>query len=174
MLAVAVAIANLTAGCDGHSSSVGLTPPSTDKSGLPIAQPVTRSELLRFPVAHLRFPGSVTVEVVGMDQTPTRPGEEPNPAFTGAILVASTTPAALYLWYETALDKQGFRPASDFRPADQTSGQAWQRQTRLEVQVGVFDPVLLREDRGVAVNLKPGQVAYEAVVVGYPPGLPRT
>ncbi len=108
-----------------------------------------------------------------MDQTPTHPGEEPNPAFTGAILVASTTPAALYRWYGTALDEHGFRPAPDFRPADQTSGQAWQRQTRLEVQVGVFNPVLLRQGRGVAVNLQPGQVAYEAVVVGYAPGLPR-
>jgi hypothetical protein len=128
---------------------------------------------MRLPEATLRFPHSELVKVVGMDQTPTHPGEEPNPAFTGGILTATTTPAALYRWYESALDRLGFAPAPDFRPGDQTSGQAWQLHHRLEVQVGVFDPALLRDDARVKVTLDSGRLAYEAVVVGYPPGLPR-
>lgn len=134
---------------------------------------MTRSELTRLPEAALRFPHSKLVKIVGMDQSPTHPGEEPNPAFSGAILTASTTPAALYSWYESALDRLGFAPTLDFRPSDQTSGHAWQLHHRLEVQVGVFDPKLLRDDARISITLRPGRLAYEAVVVGYPPGLPR-
>jgi hypothetical protein len=168
-----VAVSTVAAGCGGTSSVSGDSPAVTDDSGLPVDRPVTRSPLRRLAVAHLRFPGSVLVKAVGMDQTPTRSGEEPNPAFTGGIFAAFTTPAGLYAWYGSAIEHAGFAPAPDFRPADQVSGQAWEIHHRLELEVGVFDPSLLREDTGVVVDLKRGQLAYEAVVVGYPPGLPR-
>jgi len=108
-----------------------------------------------------------------MDQTPAAGGEEPDPAFTGAILTAFTTPAALYSWYDAVLARRGFVPAVDFRPADQTSARAWQRDRRLQVQVGVFDPSRLEQDAGISVTLGQGQIVYEAVLVGYPPGLPK-
>jgi hypothetical protein len=162
----------LVVACGGSRVSVrGAT--VTDVSGLAINRPVVRSDLVHLPAARLRFPGSSVVKMVGEDQTPTQPGEEPNPAFTGAILTADTSPSALYRWYGSELAKRGFAPAPDFRPADQTSAQAWQSHHRLEVQVGVFDPVLLRRYAGIQVSLSPGELVYEAVVVGYPPGLPR-
>lgn len=166
-------ISAVAVGCGGTHRAPAGSSPVTDGSGLPVNQPVTRSDLLRFPAARLHFPGAVTVKVVGADQTSTHPGEEPNPAFAGAVFTAATTPDVLYGWYGSVLGKRGFIPTPDFRPADQTSGRAWQSHLRLEVQVGVFDPSLLRRDAGVVVHVAPGQIAFEAVVVGYPPGLPK-
>jgi hypothetical protein len=113
------------------------------------------------------------VRPVGASQTPTHTREEPNPAYTGAILTAPTSPAALYGWYAAALAARGYTPATPYPPSTQTSARAWELHHRIQVQVGVFDPVRLRQDTGVRVLLRPGHVAYEAVIVGYPPGLPK-
>ncbi len=112
------------------------------------------------------------VSDVGANQTPTEPGEEPNPAYTGAVLTVATTPARLYGWYAHELGAHGYAPAADYRPASQVSGRAWQRHRRLQVQVGIFDSEARRADRGIAAA-PAGTLVYEAVIVGYPPGLPK-
>lgn len=113
------------------------------------------------------------LKLVGMDQTPNGDPEDPNPAYTGAILTAKATPGELFAWYNLALTRKGFAPALYFRPSDQTSGKAWQLHHRLEVQVGVFDPVLLHASTGISAGLSPGEIVYQAVLVGYLPGLPK-
>jgi hypothetical protein len=144
-----------------------------DASGLPTNRPVLRSDLRGFSEAKLRYPGSRLVMSVGADQSPTRPGEEPNPAYVGGIYTVPATAAQLYQWFDGELTHHGFLPAADFRPSTETSGQAWQRFHRLEVQVGVLDPERLRADQGVELTKPPGTIAYEAVLVGYAPGLPK-
>jgi hypothetical protein len=125
------------------------------------------------PGARLYYPGSTVVRPVGASETPTHPGEEPNPAYTGAILTAAASPASLYAWYASALSARGYTPATSFRPSTQTSARAWQRHHRVQVQVGVLDPAALRADLGIVLTLRPHTVAYEAVLVGYAPGLPK-
>jgi len=167
--AALVAVAGLAsvAAC-GNQTSV-----ATDSSGLPVNRPVTRADLTSRPETHLRFPGSVVVKTVGMGETPNKSGEEPNPAFTGAIFEAHATPGQLYAWFGASLSRREFSPARYFMQADQTSGQAWQFRHRLQVQVGVFDPNLLRSDAGIDAEPGPGELVYESVLVGYPPGLPK-
>lgn len=147
--------------------------PTTDGSGLPADRPVKQADLLRYPQAHLYYPGSQLVKTVGADQTPTHPGEEPNPAYLGAILTVAASPPQLYDWYGRQLGGRGYVPAIDYRPSTQVSGQAWQSHHRLQVQVGVFDPVRLQADQGIRVAVPPGTVVYEVILVGYPPGLPK-
>jgi hypothetical protein len=87
---------------------------------------------------------------------------------------AVASPRQLYAWYSHQLAASGFTPAADYRPATEISGQAWQRHQRLEVQVGVFDPRGLQNSTGLAAVPPPGGVVYEEVLVGYPPGLPKS
>jgi hypothetical protein len=147
--------------------------PRTDTSGLPVDRPVTVADLARIPVGRLFFPGSTQVKPLGASQTPTRPGEEPNPAYSGAILVVVAAPEQMFAWYQSQLAGRGFRPADYYRLADQTSGQAWQIHHRVQVQVAVLDPALLEQQQGVSVAVHSDEIVYEAIVVGYPPGLPK-
>lgn len=172
-LRAALVAAAGAAGMASVAACTSQTSVATDSSGLPVNRPVTRADLTSRPETHLRFPGSVVVKRVGMDETPNESGEEPNPAFTGAIFEAHATPSQLYAWFGSSLSKSGFGPARYFMQADQTSGRAWQFRQRLQVQVGVFDPNLLRSDAGIAVKPGPGELVYESVLVGYPPGLPK-
>jgi hypothetical protein len=116
----------------------------------------------------------MVVRLVGASQTATRPGEEPDPAYTGAILTVGTSPGSLFGWYESALAARSYSPAIDHRLASQTSGRAWQRHERLEVQVGIFDPAALESDMRISVAVPAGTIVYEEVVVGYSPGLPKS
>ena len=111
--------------------------------------------------------------MVGADQTATHPGEEPNPAYLGGIFTVRATATELYQWFQLRLSRDGFSPAADYRPSYETSGQAWQRFHRLQVQVGVLDPQRLRADQGIQVSTPPGTIAYEELLVGYAPGLPK-
>lgn len=160
------ALAIVLAGCASSARHV-------DASGLPTNRPVLRSDLTGFSESRLRYPGSHLVMAVGADQSPTRPGEEPNPAYVGGIYTVRATAAQLYQWFQVELSHDGFSPAADFRPSTETSGQAWQRFRRLQVQVGVLDPQRLRADQGVELTLPQGAIAYEELLVGYPPGLPK-
>lgn len=164
---LAICVALVLVGC----SSAPLR--STDPSGLPTNRPVARADLLAIGGARLFYPSSTIVRRVGADQTPTSPGQEPNPAYTGAILTARATPDQLYAWYGSQLRARGFDPANAYRPASQTSARAWQIHHRLQVQVGVFDPGRLAMDQGLVVPVPMGAVVYEMTLVGYPPGLPR-
>jgi hypothetical protein len=165
---VALIAASLGWTACGASSSV-----KVDASGLPTNQPVTWGELLHFPEARLFYPGSTVVRQIGANQTPTGPGEEPDPAYTGAILTAHTSATSLFAWYATVLNGRSFAPAISHRLSTQTSGQAWQRQRRLQVQVGVFDPAALEPATGIGVAVAPGTIVYESILVGYRPGLPK-
>jgi hypothetical protein len=113
------------------------------------------------------------VRLIGSNQTPTRPGEEPDAAYTGAILTVHASSTALFAWYATMLNGRGFTPAIAHRLSTQTSGQAWQRHPRLQVQVGVFDPAALEAATGIRVGVPPGTIVYESILVGYRPGLPK-
>lgn len=109
----------LISGCAGETHT------ATDASGLPTGRAITRADLARIPEAKLRFPGATVVKLVGMDQTQNGEPEDPNPAYTGAILTAKATPAELFSWYDSVLTPKGFVSAVYLRPSDQTSGQAW-------------------------------------------------
>lgn len=160
--------------CAGHSSVAASHPSTpTDASGLPTERAVARSDLTRLPEAHIRFLGAVVVKAVGTDQKSNGDPQDPDPAYTGEILVARTTPSALFAWYGAILTGRGFSPAVYLPSSDQTAGEAWQFHHRLQVQVGVFDPPELKADRGISPHLSPGTIVYEAVLVGYLPGLPR-
>ena len=113
------------------------------------------------------------VKSVGMNQTPNGDPEDPDPAYTGAIMTAKATPGELFAWYDSVLTPKGFVSALYLRQGDQTSGKAWQFHHRLQVQVGVFDPALLRASTGLSARLSPGDIVYQAVLVGYLPGLPK-
>jgi hypothetical protein len=164
---VLVVTALVWAGCGGSPGA------KVDASGLPTNRPVTQQQLLLFPETHLYYPGSTVVRKVGASQTPTHPGEEPNPAYSGAILTARASAASLYTWYENALRARGYTSAADYRPSTQTSGQAWQLHHRLQVQVGIFDPAALDSNMRIAVTVPAGSIVYEEILVGYPPGLPK-
>jgi hypothetical protein len=155
------------AGCGG-SPGVKL-----DASGLPTNRPVSRSEIRRFPESHLYYPGSVVLRMVGASQTPTHPGEEPNTAYSGAVLTARTSPGSLFAWYQATLAGRGYTPATYYRLSSQTAGRAWQRRRRLQVQVAIYDPAALKADLGITVAPPAETVVYEEVLVGYAPGLPR-
>jgi hypothetical protein len=155
------------AGCGG---SAGV---KIDASGLPTNRPVTQSDILRFPESHLYYPGSGVMRLVGASQSPTHPGEEPNTAYSGALLTAHTSPGSLFAWYQKTLATQGYTPATYYRLSSQTAGRAWQRHRRLQVQVAIYDPANLKADIGISVAPQTGTVVYEEVLVGYPPGLPK-
>ena len=144
-----------------------MTANGVDSFGLPIGRPVTRADLLVHEEAHLFYPGSRLIRAVGADQTPTKPGEEPNPAYTGAILSASVSPATLYAFYSRQLAARGFHVVNDYHLASQVSGEAWETDRRVQVQVGVFDPALLAADQNIRPAAGPGQLIYEMVLVGY-------
>lgn len=165
--AVALAAAVLLSACGSGTSA------PVDASGLPIGRAVTRADLARLPDANLRYPGSTVVKLVGMNQTPNGDPEEPDPAYTGAILTAKATAAQLFAWYESMVARNGFAPAVYLRPSDQSSGEAWAFHHRLQIQVGVFDPALLKADTGISVRLPSGETVYQAILVGYVPGLPK-
>ncbi|HET6875640.1 MAG TPA: hypothetical protein VFH70_12715 [Acidimicrobiales bacterium] len=167
-LGVQTAGASVMAGCDSTGRG------RLDASGLPVDRPVREADLVRQPEAHLYYPGSDRVRNIGADQTPARPGEEPNPAYLGAILAVAATPAQLYQWYGQQLGPRGFVPTADYRPSTQVSGEAWQFDRRLQVQVGIFDLQRLEADQGIRVREPDGTLVYEVVLVGYAPGLPRS
>ncbi len=164
------ALALVLAGCTAGRATPA---PPVDASGLPTNRPVLRSDLVRYPQSELHYPGSHLVKAVGADQTPTHPGDEPNPAYLGGIFTVRGTPTQLYQWFQLDLSRDGFSPAADYRPSSEISGLAWQHFHRLQVQVGVFDPQKLRNDQGIQVSIPPGTIAYEELLVGYAPGLPR-
>ena len=166
-MTICFAGAVLLGGCGGRPSR------AADASGLPTGRAITRADLVRLPASRLRYPGSKVLELVGGDQTPNGDPEDPDPAYVGAVLTAKATPEQLYAWYRSVLERRGFAPATDLRPADETSGQAWHFHHRLQLQVGVLDPALLRTDRDITAPSVKGEIVYQAVLVGYMPGLPK-
>ncbi len=162
-----ILLAALSGGCAAGNG------PGTDASGLPTSRPIVQSDLRDRPVARLVYPGSTLVKTVGADQTRNPQGDEPNPAYTGAIRVAPATTAQLYSWYGRWMQIHGFRAATYYRQADESSGQAWAWHHRLQLQLGVFEPMALAADQGIRFAVPPGSIIYEAVVVGYSTGLPK-
>jgi hypothetical protein len=117
--------------------------------------------------SHLFYPGSNVVRSVGSNQIPRPHKGEPDPAFAGAILTAAVSPDQLYAFYDRELRARGFHPVNAYRPSSQVSGQAWEVDQRVQVQVGIFDPARLERDQGIATAPGPGTIVYETVLVGY-------
>jgi hypothetical protein len=138
-----------------------------DAFGLAIGQPITRDGLASHAESHLFYPGSTKVRDVGANQTPNETGEEPNPAYAGAILTAAVTPATLYAFYQRQLQARGFHQVNDYHLASQVSGEAWEVDQRVQVQIGVFDPARLEADQHIRAAVGPGRLVYEEVLVGY-------
>jgi hypothetical protein len=152
-------------------TACGRTPvPERDAFGLPLDRPISRADLGTHPEAGLSYPGSRLVRAVGSDQTAKPNGQEPDPAYGGAIFTAVTTPARLYAWYADWLTARGYHPVTYYRLTDQPSGVAWQvRDGREQVQVAVFDPRLLALDQHIRAPVAPGGLIYEELLVAYPP-----
>ena len=141
-----------------------------DKFGLPLNRPITRADLRTHAEAALSYPGSQLVETIGADQSAKPNGQEPDPAYTGAIRTAATTPAQLYRWYAQWLTARGYHPVPYYRLSDQLSGAAWQVPNgREQVQIAVFDPRLLASDQKITVTVPTGGLIYEELLVAYPP-----
>ena len=146
----------------------GTGPPRVDAFGLPIGQPLTRAELAAHGESHLYYPGSKVVRLVGSNQiaNPQEP-KEPNPAYAGAILTATATADQLYAFYGQQLRARGFYTEPNYHLASQVSGRTWEVDQRVQVQVGIFDPVLLEQDQNIATAPGPGELVYEVILVGY-------
>ncbi|HEY2043028.1 MAG TPA: hypothetical protein VGH11_10160 [Jatrophihabitans sp.] len=110
--AVFVGLVALTAGSSKPASR-------SDPFGLPTGRPISRADLGSHPEAGLSFPGSRLVKEVGSDQTAKPNGQEPDPAYLGAIFTAVTTPARLYAWYAQWLTTREYHPATYYRLTDQ-------------------------------------------------------
>jgi hypothetical protein len=160
IIVIATVLVTLVAACSSAADGV-------DSFGLPLGQPITRSELLVHDESHLFYAGSTVIRRIGADQTPNQRGEEPNPAYAGAILTAPVTPGQLYAFYGKELTARGFHMVKDYHLSSQVSGEAWEVDRRVQVQIGVFDPGLLQADEGVRTAMGPGRLAYEEVLVGY-------
>ncbi len=158
---ILLAAATLVGACGGSTAG------NVDAFGLPVGQPITRGELLAHDESHLFYPGSTLLREIGSNQTPNPNGEEPNPAYAGAILTASVTAGGLYAFYGRELRARGFHMVNDYRLSSQVSGEAWEVDQRVQVQVGIFDPRRLEADQGIVADVGPGRLAYEEVLVGY-------
>ena len=140
---------------------------AVDAFGLPIGQPLTRAELAAHSESHLYDPGSKVIRLVGSSQIAKTSEPEPDPAYAGAILSATVTADQLYAFYGQQLRARGFYAEPDYHLASQVSGRTWEVDQRAQVQVGIFDPVLLEEDQHVATAPGPGGLVYEVILVGY-------
>jgi hypothetical protein len=159
--AAVVCGAAISAGCSSSSA------PRFDEFGVPVNRPVTRAQLAALPEATLRYPGSAVVKEIGSDEVATR-DPEPDPAFAGAILTATTTEAQLYAWYTQWLTAHGYHQVTYYKLTDQVSGIAWRApHGREQVHVSVFDAAQLAAQQHITAIVPPGGLVYEALLVGY-------
>ena len=160
-LIVAAVVAAVHFGADA-SSDVRI-----DRFGLPVNQPITRAELGRHAEARLDYPGSRVVKVIGSDEI-AKPNDDPDPAYAGAILVTTASPAQLYAWYARWLTSRGYQQVTYYRMSDQPSGVAWRApRGREQVQIAVFDPGQLYAQQHLNAVPPPGGLVYEELLVGY-------
>jgi hypothetical protein len=146
------------AGCEG-----GRNAPRFDRLGLPLDRPVTQQEVRRLPDASLRYPGSAVVRAVGSDERKQAGEHEPDPAFAGTVAIAPASVDALLAWYDHQLTARGYRRATYYKLAGQSTGRAWTAPgNREQVQVGVYGA-------GAAPTgpVPAGHVGYEAILVNY-------
>lgn len=157
-----VAAAWLSA-CAGHPSA------ARDHFGLPIERPILHSDVAAHREARLAYPGSQMVRLVGSDQTAQSRGDEPDPAYSGAVYTVAATPSQLYRWYAAWLLRHHYRPVTYYRQTDQPSGVAWQVSAGPEqVQIAVFDPRLLTASTRITAWAPAHGLIYEEVLVAYP------
>lgn len=145
------------AGCGGSDAV------RVDRLGLPRNHPVTRQEVRRLPEAALLYPGSTRVRTIGMDERRQSGEAEPDPAYAGTIAVGPVTAEVLLAWYGRQLTARGFRRATYYKLAGQSTGAAWTAPgDREQVQVGVY-----AAGSSAAGPVPRGHVGYEAIVVNY-------
>ncbi len=150
-------LALLLAGCGGGSAV------RVDRLGLPLNRPVTQQEVRRLAIVSLLYPGSTVVRAIGMDERKQAGEREPDPAFAGTIAVAAVPADVLLAWYGRQLSARGYRPATYYKLAGQSTGRAWTAPgDREQVQVGIYAP-----GNSAAGPVPAGHVGYEAIVVNY-------
>lgn len=150
-------LALAVAGCGGSD------PVRVDRLGLPLNRPVTQQEVRRLATASLLYPGSTVVRAIGMDERKQAGEHEPDPAFAGNIAVAAVPADVLLGWYDRQLTARGFRPATYYKLAGQSTGGAWTAPGgREQVQVGVYPP-----GNSPAGAVPRGHIGYEAIMVNY-------
>jgi hypothetical protein len=134
-----------------------------DRLGLPSDRPVTQQDVRRLPDAALSYPGSTVARAIGMDERKQAGEHEPDPAYAGTIAVAPATVDELFAWYGRQLTARGYRPATYYKLAGQSTGRAWTAPgNREQVQVGVYPP-----GSAAVGSVPPGHVGYGAIVVNY-------
>jgi hypothetical protein len=147
--------------------AAGATDARSDRFGLPVNKPITRAELGRHAEARLDYPGSRVVKVIGSDEIAKR-NDDPDPAYAGAILVTTASPAQLYAWYAQWLTARGYQQVTYYRMSDQPSGVAWRApRGREQVQIAVFDRGQLYAQQHHKAPLPAGGLVYEELLVGY-------
>jgi hypothetical protein len=153
----AVVVAVAVAGCGGTAA------PRVDHFGLRLDRPVTLQELRRVPETAMLYPGSTVVRSIGMDEHQQAGEHEPDPAFAGSIAVAAATADTLLAWYDEQLTSRGYRHATYYQLAGQTTGRAWTAPgDREQLQVGIYAPA-----SSVVGPVPAGHVGYEVVFVNY-------
>jgi len=155
---VAIALFMVLTGCSGAT-----TTPRVDRLGLPLNRPVTQQDVRRLADARLLYPGSTVVRGIGMDERKQAGEHEPDPAFAGSIAVAAATADAVLTWYDHQLLARGYRRATYYKLAGQSTGRAWTAPgNREQVQVGIYAP------GSTAAGAVPrGSIGYEAILVNY-------
>jgi hypothetical protein len=159
---VAVALMLPVAGCGGSTGT------RVDRFGLPLDRPVTQQELRRIPDATLLFPGSKVVRAIGSDERKQAGEHEPDPAFAGSIAVVPATVDTLLAWYDHQLLPRGYRRATYYKLAGQSTGRAWTAPgNREQVQVGIYAAGSPLPGKPVPGKVPTGRVGYEIVFVNY-------
>lgn len=157
-LLLAAVCAFVAAGCGG-----GTAAPRYDRLGLPLNRPVTQQQVRRLTEASLLYPGSVVVRPIGMDERKQAGEHEPDPAYAGNIAVAPASADLVLAWYDRQLTARGYRPATYYKLAGQSTGGAWTAPgSREQMQVGIYAP-----GNATPGPVPAGHVGYEAVVVNY-------
>jgi len=155
---VAIALFMVLTGCGGAPTTLRV-----DRLGLPLNQPVTQQEVRRLADARLLYPGSTVVRAIGMDERKQSGEPEPDPAYAGAIAIAPARADVLLSWYDHQLLARGYRRATYYKLAGQSTGRAWTAPgNREQVQVGIYAP-----GNSTAGSVPRGSIGYEAILVNY-------
>jgi hypothetical protein len=154
---VVPALVVVLAGCGGT------TGPRVDRFGLRLDGPVTQQELRRLPEPQMLYPGSTVVRAIGMDEHEQGEDVEPDPAYAGNIALAPATADTVLAWYDHQLAARGYRQATYYKLAGQSTGRAWTAPgNREQLQVGIYSP-----GDPAAGPVPRGYTGYEVVFVNY-------
>ncbi len=114
--------------------------PRTDADGLPLGA-VSYQFVNSRPPAHLIYPNTKVLRVIGHDESRYPAEGVTNSAFAGAILVTTDSPDQIYAWYQHHIAAYGWKT---YRLAallsTQRSARGYQRGSREIFVVAIDDP----------------------------------